>query len=207
MILPRMPRAPKVIRQVLPGEIQERTPPGQFVTEKFPVLTVGAMPRIDLKVWRFQVFGLVEREFELTWDEFVALPETTVTADFHCVTQWSRLDNTWQGVAFDEVMKLIRPLAEARYVMAHCYGGYTANLPLSTLMDSDVLFAYGHDGAPLHPDHGGPLRLVVPKRYGWKSAKWVRGLEFLAENRPGFWEVRGYHMRGDPWMEERFTLG
>ena len=207
MILPRMPRAPKVIRQVLPGEIQERTPPGQFVTEKFPVLTVGAMPRIDLKAWRFQVFGLVEREFELTWDEFAALPETTVTADFHCVTQWSRLDNTWQGVAFEEVMKVVQPLAQARFVMMHCYGGYTANLPLSTLMDSDVLFAYGHDGEPLHPDHGGPLRLVVPKRYGWKSAKWVRGLEFLEDDQPGFWEVRGYHMRGDPWREERFFLG
>ena len=207
MILPRMPRAPKVIRQALPGDIQERTPPGQFVTEKFPVLTVGGTPRIDLQAWRFQVFGLVEREFELTWDQFVALPETTVTADFHCVTQWSRLDNTWQGVAFEEVMKLVRPLAQASHVMAHCYGGYTANLPLSTLMDSDVLFAYGHDGEPLHPDHGGPLRLVVPKRYGWKSAKWVRGLEFLEHDQPGFWEVRGYHMRGDPWMEERFTLG
>ena len=139
--------------------------------------------------------------------QLILVRSTHDTDYFRSHTQWSRLDNTWQGVAFEEVMKLVRPLAEARYVMAHCYGGYTANLPLSTLMDSDVLFAYGHDGEPLHPDHGGPLRLVVPKRYGWKSAKWVRGLEFLAEDRPGFWEVRGYHMRGDPWMEERFTLG
>ena len=183
-----------------------KAPPGQYVTEKFPVLTFGPTPKIDLDTWRFRVFGLVEEELELDWQRFVSLDKTTVDAEFHCVTQWSRLDNTWEGVAFNEVMGLIKPLPQTRYVMVHCYGGYSANLALEVLREDNVLFAYRHDGQELAPDHGGPMRLVVPKRYGWKSAKWVRGLEFMEENRPGFWEQRGYHMLGDPWLEERFTL-
>lgn len=179
-------------------------PPGQYVTDKFPVLTYGSTPRIDLAQWRFRVFGLVEQEVVLDWSQFASLPKTTVDAAFHCVTQWSRLENTWEGVAFSEVMKLVKPRSEAKYVMAHCYGGYTTNLALDVLLDDDVLFAYNHDGKPLPPEHGGPLRLVVPKRYGWKSAKWVNGLEFLAQDAPGFWEMRGYNMNGDPWKEERF---
>lgn len=179
-------------------------PPGQFVTEKFPVLTFGSAPKIDLETWRFSVSGLVEKELTLAWEEFMGLEKITLDAEFHCVTQWSRLQNTWEGVAFNEVMKLIKLKPEAKYVMAHCYGGYSTNLSLDILMDDDVLFAYKHDGEPLSRDHGGPLRLVVPKRYGWKSAKWVNGLEFMAEDEPGFWEIRGYHMHGDPWKEERF---
>jgi DMSO/TMAO reductase YedYZ molybdopterin-dependent catalytic subunit len=179
-------------------------PPGQYTTEKFPVLSFGRTPSIDLKTWRFRVFGLVEKELTLTWEQLTGLEKVTVDAEFHCVTQWSRMENTWEGVAFNEVMKLVKPGPEARYVMAHCYGGYTTNIGLDVLRDDDVLLAYRHDGAPLAPDHGGPLRLVVPKRYGWKSAKWVNGLELTESDAPGFWEQRGYHMEGDPWKEQRF---
>ena len=179
-------------------------PPGQFVTEKFPVLTFGPTPRIPTADWRFKVFGLVEEKLNLDWEQFNDLPQVTLDAEFHCVTQWSKLQNTWQGILFTDLIKLITPKPEARYVMAHCYGGYTANVALDVLLDDDVLFAHSHDGRPLSPEHGGPMRLVVPKRYGWKSAKWVNGLEFMAQDAPGFWEVRGYHMEGDPWKEERF---
>lgn len=182
----------------------EDVPPGQFVTAKFPVLTYGATPRIDLDAWRFRVFGLVDNEITLGWDEFVNLPKIRLDAEFHCVTQWSKLQNTWEGVPFSAVMSLISPKPNATHVMAHCYGGYSTNLALDVINDDDVLFAYAHDGEPLAEAHGGPLRLVVPKRYGWKSAKWVNGLEFMPEDKPGFWEVRGYHMEGDPWKEQRF---
>ena len=184
-----------------------RVPPGQYATKKFPVLSFGPTPRIDLKEWRFRVFGLVEEELSFDWDQFTAIGNVTLDAEFHCVTQWSRLENTWEGVPFLELMKLVRPKTEARYVMVHCYGGYTTNLAVDVLSDTDVMFAYRHDGEPLPADHGGPMRLVVPKRYGWKSAKWVNGLEFLAEDAAGYWEARGYHMDGDPWKEERFTDG
>jgi len=179
-------------------------PPGQYVTEKLPVMSFGPAPKIDLASWKFDAFGLVEAEVSLNWEQFMALPKLTIDSEFHCVTQWSRLENTWEGVAFTEVMKLLTPKPEATHVMAHCYGGYTTNVPLATLVDDDVLFAYNHDGQPLDRDHGGPLRLVVPKLYGWKSAKWVNGIEFMAGDRPGFWEQRGYHMDGDPWLEQRF---
>ena len=179
-------------------------PPGQFVTEKFPVLTFGPTPRIDAAEWEFKAFGLVEDELTLDWRQFNDLPQTTLDAEFHCVTQWSKLRNTWRGVLFTDLMELIAPAPEAKFVMAHCYGGYTTNVALDVLLDDDVLFAHTHDGEPLTPEHGGPLRLVVPKRYGWKSAKWVNAIEFMAEDAPGFWEMRGYHMEGDPWKEERF---
>ena len=192
------------ITKVRQPEDGRPVPPGQYATEKFPVLTFGGTPSIDLKTWRFKVFGLVEEEVELGWEEFVGLGKVTVDAEFHCVTQWSRLDNTWEGVPFTAVMAVVRPKPEATYVMAHSYGGYTTNVALDVLVDDDVLFAYRHDGAPLPADHGGPLRLVVPKRYGWKSAKWVNGLEFMAKDAPGFWEQRGYHMEADPVKEQRF---
>lgn len=202
MSMPRLPRKPKEIKQELSEEL--RVPPGQFVTEKFPVLTYGPTPRVDLKEWRFRIFGLVEEKKVLTWEEFLALPKMALTADFHCVTQWSRLNNAWEGIPSREVIGLVKPLPEARFVMVHCYGGYTANLPLEVFLEEDVLFAYKHDGEDLPPDHGGPMRLVAPRRYGWKSAKWVNGLELMAEDTPGFWEQQGYSMSGDPWKEERF---
>ena len=192
------------ITRLNPDRVRPDAPPGQFVTDKFPVLTFGPTPRIDLDAWQFKVFGLVDEEITLDWRQFNDLPQVTLDAEFHCVTQWSKLQNTWQGILFTDVMKLVTPKPEAKYVMAHCYGGYTTNVALDVLLDDDVLFAHSHDGAPLAPQHGGPMRLVVPKRYGWKSAKWVSGIEFMAEDEPGFWEMRGYHMEGDPWKEERF---
>ena len=179
-------------------------PPGQFVTDKFPVLSYGPKPKIELNEWRFRVFGLVDGEVTLDWKQFKDLTQTTLDAEFHCVTQWSNLHNTWGGVLFNDVLKLVQPRPEARFVMLHCYGGYTTNLPLEIVTDNDVLFARSHDGKALEPEHGAPLRFIVPKRYAWKSAKWVNGLEFMAEDRPGFWEVRGYHNDGDPWKEQRF---
>jgi DMSO/TMAO reductase YedYZ molybdopterin-dependent catalytic subunit len=163
------------------------------------------VPRIDLQTWQFRIWGEVEEEVAFTWQEFLALPKATVTSDVHCVTQWSKLDNVWEGVAFREVMKHVRLKPDARYVMVHSYGDYTTNIPLADLDDDDVLFAYKHDGKDLTPSHGWPLRLVVPKLYFWKSAKWVRGLHFLSSDRPGFWETHGYHMRGDPWKQERYS--
>ena len=185
----------------------EVVPLGQFLTDKFPVLTYGDSPNIDLKTWNLRVFGLVEEEVSLTWEEFMALPQVAVTADFHCVTQWSRMDNLWEGVLFSEFVKLARIKPAAKFVIFHCYGGYTTNLSLDVVMDDDVLLAHSHDGNPLTREHGGPMRAVVPKRYGWKSAKWVSGIELVAQDKPGFWEQRGYNSNGDPWKEERFWEG
>ena len=182
-----------------------RVPPGQFVTDKFPVLTYGATPKFDQEKWSFGLFGLVEQPVELSYQQFMNLPQTTVSADFHCVTQWSRLDNTWEGVSIHEVMKLVTLKPEAKFVMVFCDGGYTTNLPLEVLLDDDVLFAHKHDGQDITPEHGWPLRLIVPKRYAWKSAKWLRGLEFMAGDRAGFWEMHGYHNDANPWSEERFS--
>ena len=181
-----------------------KAPPGQSVTQKFPEMTYGASPKIDLKAWRLRVSGLVEQEAVFTWEEFLALPQVAITRDFHCVTQWSRMDNLWEGVPFREVMQRVSPLPEAKYVMIRSYGGYTTNLPLDVLMAEDVLLAHRHEGNPLEQAHGGPMRLVVPSRYGWKSAKWVSGLELMAQDKPGFWEQLGYHNNADPWKEERF---
>ncbi len=187
-----------------PSGKKPRVPPGQKdVGRKWPVLHAGDVPRVDLCRWRFRVFGRVKSEVVWTWEEFQALPKVTVCADMHCVTTWTRLDNVWEGVSFKEIYRRVEVLPEARFVLAHAYPSFTANLPLAALLDDDVLFAYAHGGSPLTPDHGWPLRLVVPKRYAWKSAKWVTGIEFLSADRPGFWEQMGYHMSGDPWKEER----
>jgi len=186
-------------------DLARRTPPGQVLTTKWPVLTYGLTPRFDPKKWSFRCFGLVEREVSWTWEEFLALTRTEVKCDIHCVTRWSRLDNRFEGVSVREIMARTDPKPQARYVMVHADPDYTTNLPLADLVDEDVLLALKHDGRELTPDHGGPLRLVVPKRYFWKSAKWVRGFEFLDVNPPGFWEVNGYHMRADPWTEERYS--
>ena len=182
-------------------------PPGQFVTDKFPVLTYGSIPKIDMDTWQFKIFGLVDEEVTLDWRQFNDIGKIAIDAEFHCVTQWSNLQNTWEGISFNDLAKLVRPKPEAKFVMIHCFGGYTTNLPLDVVADDDVLFAFKHDGEPLTPDHGAPLRLIVPKRYAWKSAKWANGIEFMDKNVPGFWETRGYHMDGDPWKEERFWNG
>jgi DMSO/TMAO reductase YedYZ molybdopterin-dependent catalytic subunit len=180
-------------------------PPGQYRTEKWPVLHYGGIPRIDLATWEFGVTGEVEAPRTWSWEEFTHLPRTEVRCDIHCVTAWSRFNNTFEGVAAREVLRNVRPLPGAEFVMVHSHGGYTTNLRLAALLDDDVLFAFTHDGTPLSPEHGGPCRLVVPKLYFWKSAKWVQGIELMREERPGFWEQNGYNMRGDPWKEERYS--
>jgi DMSO/TMAO reductase YedYZ molybdopterin-dependent catalytic subunit len=187
------------------GATMNRTPPGQTLTEKWPVLTYGLTPRFDPRRWTFRCFGLVEREVTFTWEEFLALPRVTIASDVHCVTRWSKLDNVWEGVHVGEIMRRVRPLPEARFVMEHADPDYTTNIALEDLVDDDVLLALKHDGRDLEPDHGGPLRLVVPKLYFWKSAKWLRAFEFLDVNPPGFWEQNGYHMHADPWKEERYS--
>ena len=180
-----------------------RVPPGQRVTTKWPVLHAGTVPDVDLATWDFRVFGLVEEPARWTWEEFMALPKSHIVRDIHCVTRWSRLEMDFEGVPFREVMKHVSPRTEAKFVMVHAEQGFTTNLPLEDLLADDVIFAHRAYGEDLTPEHGWPLRMVVPHLYFWKSAKWVRGLEFRLEDSPGFWEENGYHMRGDPWLEER----
>jgi len=182
-----------------------RLPPGQVLTAKWPVLTYGATPRADLTQWTFRCFGLVEEEVSWTWPEFQKLPRVQVTSDIHCVTRWSRLDNRWEGVAIREVFARARVRPEAVAAVATTGEGYTTNILLDDLRGDDVLLAFRHDGADLPAEHGGPVRLVVPKLYLWKSAKWIESFEFLDVNAPGFWEVNGYHLRADPWKEERYS--
>jgi DMSO/TMAO reductase YedYZ molybdopterin-dependent catalytic subunit len=169
------------------------------------VLHYGAVPRVDLATWRFRVWGEVDQPFELTWDEFKALPRKRIKTDIHCVTRWSRLDIDFEGVPVQAILERAALRPSAHFVLAHAEQGYTANLPLDVLDDDDVLLADTAQGEPLTPDHGYPLRLVVPKRYFWKSAKWLNGLQFLPADRPGFWERNGYHNDADPWREERFS--
>jgi DMSO/TMAO reductase YedYZ molybdopterin-dependent catalytic subunit len=182
-----------------------RLPPGQSTTLKWPVLHYGSVPHFDPQRWDFQVRGLVEEPLKLSWAEFNTLPRISVTRDFHCVTRWSRFDNWWEGVAFREILRRVRLRPGAAFVLVHAEQGFTANVPLADLNREDVLFATHHDGVPLTLDHGYPLRLVVPHLYAWKSVKWVRALEFLDHDQPGFWEQNGYHMYGDPWKEQRHS--
>jgi DMSO/TMAO reductase YedYZ molybdopterin-dependent catalytic subunit len=190
----------------LPGPSEDdRVPPGQFVTQKFPVLHYGSVPiYANLDKWDFRVFGLVEKPLRLNWDDLLKLPQTTQTVDIHCVTRWSKLGTTWTGIPWREFIKTVVVKPEATHIMAHCEYGFTANLALDVMDDDDTMLAFLYDGKPLEPDHGYPLRLLVPKRYLWKSAKWLRGIEFMAGDRPGFWERNGYHMEGDFWQEQRF---
>jgi DMSO/TMAO reductase YedYZ molybdopterin-dependent catalytic subunit len=180
-----------------------RVPPGQYLTERFPVLTVGPNPKYDLETWDLQVFGDLEDELQLSWDELMALPQKDVVVDIHCVTRWSKLDTAWRGVPVREVLERARVKPSGKYLMAYSDGGYTTNLPLEVVLEDDVLLAHSYDGKPLEPDHGGPLRLLVPKRYFWKSAKFLRKLEVMSEDRMGFWELNGYHNDADPWKEQR----
>ena len=185
--------------------VAQRIPPGQYKAEKFPVLHYGSVPHTDLATWDFKVFGEVDNPFTLTWDEFKKLPRKTVHTDIHCVTRWTKLDTDWEGVAIQEILKLAQARPNATHVVAHSEQGYTANLPLSVLDDDDVMLADTFGGQPLEREHGYPLRLLVPKRYFWKSAKWIRGLEFLDHDQLGFWERYGYNNDADPWKEERFS--
>jgi DMSO/TMAO reductase YedYZ molybdopterin-dependent catalytic subunit len=181
-----------------------RLPPGQYLTEKWPVLHAGTVPHTDLATWDFRVFGEVEEPLTLSYDELKALPQTEITTDIHCVTRWSRFDASFTGVHWGELAKLVRPKSSARFVVAHAEQGFTSNLPLEALEAENALVAWGADGEDLTPEHGWPLRLVVPSRYFWKSAKWLRGLELLDHDEPGFWERYGYHNEADYWKEERY---
>jgi DMSO/TMAO reductase YedYZ molybdopterin-dependent catalytic subunit len=182
-----------------------RLPAGQSLTLKWPILHYGSVPRFDPAKWDFKITGLVEQPVRFSWDEFVAVPQTEVTSDFHCVTRWSRRDNRWKGVLFTEVLKRVTLKPGAEFALILAEEGYTTNVPLKDLQRPDVLFAFEHDGEPLSSDHGGPVRLVVPHLYAWKSAKWVRGFMLFDHDRLGFWERNGYHAYGDPWKEQRYS--
>jgi DMSO/TMAO reductase YedYZ molybdopterin-dependent catalytic subunit len=183
----------------------QRLPPGQREVKTWPVLDLGAQPKIDLKLWRLAIDGLVENPVTVDWQQLGDLPHTDVTGDIHCVTAWSRYDNRWRGVLVKDLLELVRPKPEARFVLFQSYDTYTTNLPLEEFAVPDALLATHWEGEPLTVAHGGPLRVVVPQLYFWKSAKWVKRITFAAEDRPGFWEVRGYHNHGDPWEEERYS--
>lgn len=182
-----------------------RLPPGQSLTLKWPVLHSGSVPRFDAATWDFRIFGLVEEPVRFSWREFSALPQSELVADFHCVTRWSRFDNRWRGVLATELLSRVKVRPEARHVMVHAEHGFTANLPLADLLRPETIFALCHDGEPLSADHGYPLRLVVPHLYAWKSVKWVRGIELLDREQPGFWEQNGYHIYGDPFKDQRYS--
>ena len=197
--------SPSNLKRLPEGVDPSRIPPGQTLTapDRWPLLHFGPVPRSNVATWTLRIFGLVEQELTLTYEEVRAIPKKDVVADIHCVTGWSRLSDTWSGVAIQEILARCRPRAEATHVMAHCEFGYTTSVPLSGL-DDDVLLCYGWNGEDLTPEHGFPLRLLVPKKYFWKSAKWLRGLELMPANRLGFWEQRGYHDDADPWLEQRY---
>jgi len=189
-----------------PGKISvdARIPQGQSRVTDFPVLDMGIRPSIDTPTWTLRLFGLVNHEITLDWKTFKSLPQTKVVADMHCVTRWSQLDMNWEGVLARDLVALVQPAEAAQFVTLHGADGYTTNLPLDALLDDDVLIAHSVLNEPLSMEHGWPARLVVPKRYAWKGAKWISGIEFHEKDRPGFWEVRGYHNDADPWKEERF---
>ena len=191
----------------LPAEKAARVPPGQYLTEKWPVLHYGPVPTFNPKTWDLRVFGKVKNELRWTWDEFQALDKqvnTQVTADMHCVTTWSRLDQKWEGVSFAKIVELAQPTDDAKFVIAHSEYGFTSNIPIEYCLRDDCLVALRANGEALTAEHGQPARLVVPRLYAWKSAKWLRGIEFAASDKPGFWERNGYHNTGDPWKEERY---
>jgi DMSO/TMAO reductase YedYZ molybdopterin-dependent catalytic subunit len=183
---------------------ENRLPPNQVRTKKWPVLHFGRVPKVETSTWQLQVRGLVENPCSFTWEEYLSLPRVQVFSDFHCVTRWSRLGNLWEGVSTREIARLCRPLPSARFVILHGYDdGWTTNLPIEEFVAEDALLVDQHDGEPISADHGGPVRVVVPRLYAWKSAKWLKAIELSAEDRPGYWERGGYHNHGDPWKEER----
>lgn len=183
----------------------ERLPPGQHLVRDWPVLDLGIVPEVETKDWRLQVDGLVGNKLDWSWDEFLAQPAFRGVSDIHCVTAWSRFDNQWDGVSAKHILALAKPMPEAQFVVFHSYDDYTTNLPLADFDDDDVLIAHSWQGEPLAREHGGPMRAIVPKLYFWKSAKWVKRIEFRASDQRGFWEANGYHDRGDPWKEERYS--
>ena len=189
-----------------PAERASRIPPGQYEERGFPVLSAGPTPRTPLSTWDFTLRGIDGTSATWTWDELQSLPHETVTRDIHCVTKWSKLDTVWEGISVDTLIAEAakRGVSAAPFLVAWADGDYTTNMPLDDVVGGKAWVAFVYDGKPLHPEHGGPARLLVPHLYFWKSAKWVRGIQFTARNEPGFWEVNGYHDRGDPWREQRY---
>jgi DMSO/TMAO reductase YedYZ molybdopterin-dependent catalytic subunit len=195
----------KFFHKPQPAE-QERIPPGQYLTNGFPVMTYGQTPDVTRKEWKLKVWGLVPQPLTFTWEDIMRLPQQEFTADFHCVTRWSKLAVTWKGFKIVDLMTLVGELdPSAVQVMEHCYGGYTTNLPLADFLQDDNFFAYELNGELLPKEHGGPMRTMVPHLYAWKSAKWINGIEFIDREQSGFWEQNGYHQRGEPWTEERYS--
>jgi DMSO/TMAO reductase YedYZ molybdopterin-dependent catalytic subunit len=184
---------------------RERLPPGQHLVKDWPVLDLGRQPDVDTEDWKLKVYGAVENPFTWDWAAFRAQPQSHFVSDIHCVTTWSRYDNRWDGVSTRDLIALARPLPDAKFIVLHAFDGYTTNLTLDDFAAEDALLAHSWEGKPLTLHHGGPVRLVVPHLYFWKSAKWMAKIQFLTENRPGFWEQNGYHDRGDPWGEERYS--
>jgi DMSO/TMAO reductase YedYZ molybdopterin-dependent catalytic subunit len=187
------------------GSTADRIPPGQYLTTDFPVLSAGPTPRIGLEHWSFTVQGLVHEPVTWTWADFLALPSREWVADISCVTKWTKLDMRWRGVSVETLLEDLELLPDAAFIVAWSEGGYTTNLPIADVLNGQAFVAWEYDGMPLAPEHGGPARLVVPGRYFWKSAKWIRGLRIQAQDEAGFWESLGYHNRGDPWLEERYS--
>lgn len=185
--------------------VRDRLPPGQREVKDWPVLDMGVQPAIPLDLWRLTIDGLVDHPLVWTWDDFKRAPQVRQTSDIHCVTQWSRYDNDWDGVAAAHILEIVRPKPDARHVIFHSYDGYTTNVALDVFAAPEVVLAHSWAGKPLTREHGGPLRVVIPRYYFWKSAKWIKRIEFSAEDKPGFWEVRGYHNQGDPWHEDRYS--
>ncbi|NEQ74021.1 MAG: sulfite oxidase-like oxidoreductase [Okeania sp. SIO2C9] len=186
------------------AENSDRVPPGQYLAKGFPVLTYGEIPNISTDTWELKVWGLA-KPLTLTWSDLMAMPQNHFTADFHCVTRWSKLDVQWTGVKVTDLMDHVEVDPKAVHIMEHCYGGYTTNISVTDFLTEENFFAHTLFGEPLPADHGGPVRLVVPHLYAWKSAKWINGLEFLKDEELGFWEKNGYHIRGEPWAEERYS--
>lgn len=183
---------------------KERIPPGLTQTESFPVLHYGSVPIIDLTKWKFKIYGLVEQDIALTFEEFASLPQVELHCDIHCVTGWSKLDNVFEGIQAIEIKKLVKIKSEAKFIMVHGENSFSTNLPIEDFFQEDVIFALKYEGKGITPEHGYPVRLIVPRLYFWKSAKWVTGVEFMAGDKLGFWESHGYHWHGDPWKEERY---
>lgn len=203
-----MNKADRIKRMKTPEidpKYEGRVPPGQVVTERFPILHEGDVPEYNLEEWTLRVFGLVDKEVTLSYQDILNMPQTTVKCDIHCVTRWTRLDNQFTGVLFTDFLKAVGVELKSNYIMLHGDNDYTSNIEVKDLLRDDILLAHSFNGEPLTAKHGYPLRLVVPHLYFWKSVKWLRGFEAIDENRPGFWEQNGFHLRGDPFKEERFS--
>jgi len=201
----RLKKVKAPLKANVPPELAHRVPPGQTVTDRFPILHEGEVPQYDMSTWSLKVFGEVEKELSFTYDELMSLPQTDLTCDIHCVTRWSKLDTNWRGIKFTDLLPKLGVKPEAKYVMVHGDNDYTTNIPLEDLMRDNIILAHTYEGEPLTAKHGGPLRLIVPHLYFWKSAKWLTGFQFMQEDAPGFWEQNGFHNYAEPFAEQRFS--